>query len=792
MPVEINQYIYGNSLVNFAGGSAQSNVPYWMAQFAEAGDNTYGVNGGYGFLRQYADRTEPSNEWGFQSVDGIWDSDVAEFDEVSFNSVIITPGNFIQDLAPDDVYPGDTRSPLDAAVDTVRDTLQDQPDAQLYIYEGWADLGSMFGFPVSEGQLAEYHEYNAGAYHDWYVDFTDGINAAVPGADVQLIPVASVMAELFTDGPLQGLSLDDLYVDSAPHGTETVYFLASMITYPATFGEAVPADFDVPDTIHPLVIENFDAINTRIGELLDVAPVEAGEVVVEVNTDPVAGDDVAELTQGEMVVIDLLANDSDADGDPLTLVSIGAASFGTVEIIDGQAVYTPDESYVGADSFSYTVSDGEGGTVQGSVSLQVAASEIEPEPLPEQEPEPMPEPEPAPMPEPEPLPEPTPEAPTGPAAVGFSAAYFELGTQVATLDQVDFDAEPAATGTIDSLQYLEVTGSFVPESGADHFAAQYSTVLDVTEAGAHEIFLVADDAARIMIDGVEMLNSIDTEPGDMVSVWVGFEAGAHDIQVQYLEVTGEQSLNLDWVGPSTQGAYVPLSGTIPALGAIEEPGEPVIEEEQEEMPPVVEEEPETPEETPAPTPEQEPNDFAAKAFATVATSLKDVDFSATPDAEQVTDGIALASENEALLDGGPIDGAVQFTKQIAIETAGLYEIGVSSDDQASVTISGLPVVSTDASDEGASQSNSIFLIAGSHTVDVRYLDTQGAQTLDVTWSGPDTNGETLPLGETTSDDDDIAALFSDDVAARSDEEAYNIALSEAEENNADKETLLDF
>ena len=72
MPVEINQYIYGNSLVNFAGGSEQSNVPYWMNQFAEAGGNTYAANGGYGFLRQFADREEPSNEWGFEGVTGLW------------------------------------------------------------------------------------------------------------------------------------------------------------------------------------------------------------------------------------------------------------------------------------------------------------------------------------------------------------------------------------------------------------------------------------------------------------------------------------------------------------------------------------------------------------------------------------------------------------------------------------------------------------------------------------------------------------------------------------------------
>ena len=89
MPVtsetNLTQYYYGNSLVNFAGGNAFSNVPYWMNQFITHASGEYAVNGGYGFLQQFADRTEPANEWGFSGTDGLWDTDVAEFDEVTFD-----------------------------------------------------------------------------------------------------------------------------------------------------------------------------------------------------------------------------------------------------------------------------------------------------------------------------------------------------------------------------------------------------------------------------------------------------------------------------------------------------------------------------------------------------------------------------------------------------------------------------------------------------------------------------------------------------------------------------------
>jgi len=52
--------------------------------------------------------------------------------------------------------------------------------------------------------------------------------------------------------------------------------------------------------------------------------------------------------------------------------------------------------------------------------------------------------------------------------------------------------------------------------------------------------------------------------------------------------------------------------------------------------------------------------------------------------------------------------------------------------------------------------------------------------LNVTWSGPDTDGEVLPIGDVASDP--IGALFSDYVSARSDEEAFAIAMNEEDED----------
>ncbi|MFK7839333.1 MAG: tandem-95 repeat protein [Bdellovibrionales bacterium] len=92
------------------------------------------------------------------------------------------------------------------------------------------------------------------------------------------------------------------------------------------------------------------------------------------NTNPVAVDDSAALSEDGTVVIDLLGNDNDKDGDNLTITSLSSVAHGTlVNNGDGTVSYTPDANYNGSDSFSYSISDGNGGTNTASVSLAVAS-----------------------------------------------------------------------------------------------------------------------------------------------------------------------------------------------------------------------------------------------------------------------------------------------------------------------------------------------------------------------------------------------------------------------------------
>lgn len=98
--------------------------------------------------------------------------------------------------------------------------------------------------------------------------------------------------------------------------------------------------------------------------------------VVPVNDPPVAVNDAATAESGWPVSVPVLGNDSDIDGDALTVVSVTQGANGTVVINGGATVtYTPTLGFVGTDTFTYTVSDGNGGTATATVTVTVRAVE---------------------------------------------------------------------------------------------------------------------------------------------------------------------------------------------------------------------------------------------------------------------------------------------------------------------------------------------------------------------------------------------------------------------------------
>ncbi|EJG1178916.1 tandem-95 repeat protein, partial [Vibrio parahaemolyticus] len=82
--------------------------------------------------------------------------------------------------------------------------------------------------------------------------------------------------------------------------------------------------------------------------------------VTPVNDAPVAKNDISTTQEDTAVTIDVLSNDTDVDGDKLSIQSATVPEAqGKVEIVDGKLVFTPAENFNGDAEITYTVTDGE-------------------------------------------------------------------------------------------------------------------------------------------------------------------------------------------------------------------------------------------------------------------------------------------------------------------------------------------------------------------------------------------------------------------------------------------------
>ena len=97
------------------------------------------------------------------------------------------------------------------------------------------------------------------------------------------------------------------------------------------------------------------------------------------NEAPMATDDTASVDEDSAIAVSVLGNDSDPDGDALTVTAVGTAAHGSVSLGAGGVVtYTPEANYFGEDSFTYTVSDG---ALNDTATVTVTVDPVEDAPV---------------------------------------------------------------------------------------------------------------------------------------------------------------------------------------------------------------------------------------------------------------------------------------------------------------------------------------------------------------------------------------------------------------------------
>ncbi|KNG93452.1 hypothetical protein ATO11_13405 [Pseudaestuariivita atlantica] len=254
----VRTYFFGNSLVTHVGGGDETAVPHWIAQLALADGRSFAADGQFGFLRNFAADLPPLATWGFGKVRRAWRRGAQPFGEAGFDSVVISPANFIQDIPPDAAYrDGSGQSPLGETLKIIDWLTGQDPDLRIFIYGGWPEMANITpAFPPGPEDLSQYHRIAQGVDVEWYRTYVAALSDARPDADIRLIPVGQRLSRTLSTPPFDSIPALSLYEDNAPHGTPTLYAMAAIVTYGALYGSPPPADFAWPASVHPVLRDN--------------------------------------------------------------------------------------------------------------------------------------------------------------------------------------------------------------------------------------------------------------------------------------------------------------------------------------------------------------------------------------------------------------------------------------------------------------------------------------------------------------------------------------------------------
>ncbi len=258
----IQSHMMGHSLMDHASSTEQTKIAYWIHQLALEAGHVYESTGQFGSVWDFAN-FDPQSNWGSPGIIGSWDADVETYQDADLNNFMFTAFNYVQDLPPDEVYYTIGSSVLAASERLVDSVKLYQPTNDIFIYENWPDMAAFTSerpFNPTAAEYANYNAYTNGDFHDWWIDLHDLMMSSYPSYNIRMIPVGPVIAELMSTAPYNTIPVNQLYEDNAPHGRETIYFLAGLATYMAIYGEKAPVTYSIPNTVLSTIANNYTTI----------------------------------------------------------------------------------------------------------------------------------------------------------------------------------------------------------------------------------------------------------------------------------------------------------------------------------------------------------------------------------------------------------------------------------------------------------------------------------------------------------------------------------------------------
>ena len=229
---------------------------------------------------------------------------------------------------------------------TLTTTATPTSNAGTYAITASGATSANYSFTYFDGTLTITNSLTSG-------DLVSSANPALPGADVTFTMTVSAVAP----GVGTPNGTVNFRVDGSVLGTGTL-----------SGGVATFATNNLAHGSHTVVAEYAGNANFG-GSTNTLSPVQV------INTPPVAGGDTIERYPAQGVKVrlaELLGKASDADSDTLTItVSPASASNNTVTVSGAWVFFTPASGFTNADSFTYTVTDGHGGSATGTVTVAI-------------------------------------------------------------------------------------------------------------------------------------------------------------------------------------------------------------------------------------------------------------------------------------------------------------------------------------------------------------------------------------------------------------------------------------
>ncbi len=307
-----------------------------------------------------------------------------------------------------------------------------------------------------------------------------------------------------------------------------------------------------------------------------------------------------------------------------------------------------------------------------------------------------------------------------PGGMGLRAYWSSNVSHATRLGQVDWASYDHATNE-SQISWGITNEPFYTDGPTDSFAVRLVGLLRVPASGSWTFKLGSDAGAQLFINGALVINDDANHSFRFRSGSLTLPEGDARIEVRYLERTYSQGLVLTWNGPT-----LPYESVIPASAFNPDPDEPPVDA----------------------------GGGGLRAYWTANTShatlLGESDWM-TYDTTGTVSKAYWRITNNALYEGGPTDYfTARLVGHIDIPSDGTWTFGLGSDAGARLYINGDAIINDDANHSFRFASATAELTAGTHDIEIRYIERSYSQGLVATWQGPGTHEEVIPSSALTA------------------------------------------